>query len=118
MILRLEELEFLLDTVQSFQDCKLERLARLQGDLRGKKRKRIRERQDEKQILRCVCVRVCLRVCMCVRARTCSRTEIVRIVPVMYLCRHMCTYMHHISLSVCACKHVCECVCVCENLCV
>lgn len=66
MILRLEELEFLLDTVQSFQDCKLERLARLQGDLRGKKRKRIRERQDEKQILRCVCA--CMFACVHVRA--------------------------------------------------
>lgn len=40
VILRLEELEFLLDTVQSFQDCELERLAGLQGDLHRKKRER------------------------------------------------------------------------------
>lgn len=39
VILSLEELEFLLDSVQSFQDCELERLARLQGDLhRGENR--------------------------------------------------------------------------------
>lgn len=38
VILSLEELEFLLDTVQSFQDCELERLARLQGDLHGRKK--------------------------------------------------------------------------------
>lgn len=40
VILRLEELEFLLDTVQRFQDCELERLARLQRDLRREWKKR------------------------------------------------------------------------------
>lgn len=38
MILGLEELEFLLDAVQSFQDGELERLAGLQGDLDGRER--------------------------------------------------------------------------------
>lgn len=38
VILGLEELEFLLDAVQSFQDGELERLAGLQGDLDGRER--------------------------------------------------------------------------------
>lgn len=40
VILRLEELEFLLDTVQRFQDCELEGLARLQGDLHRESKER------------------------------------------------------------------------------
>ncbi len=64
VILRLEELEFLLDTVQSFQDCELERLAGLQGDLHRKKRKRRTERKDENiDTEECVCVCVCVCVC-------------------------------------------------------
>lgn len=42
VILRLEELELLLYTVQGLQDCELERLARLQGDLYGTEIKRRR----------------------------------------------------------------------------
>lgn len=56
VILSLEELEFLLDTVQSFQDSELERLARLQGDLEKKKGQR--ERRHEERMLGCTCVKV------------------------------------------------------------
>jgi len=52
VILSLEELELLLDTVQSFQDCELERLARLQGNLHGEKIKIL----DAFQKSRCACV--------------------------------------------------------------
>lgn len=55
VILRLEELEFLLYTVQSLQDCELERLARLQGDLHRKN-----EREDETMIHRFLGVHVCV----------------------------------------------------------
>lgn len=69
MILRLEELEFLLYTVQSLQDCELERLARLQGDLHRKnKREDEEDDEDDTQTLRCagvcVCMLACARVCM------------------------------------------------------
>lgn len=48
MILRLEELEFLLDAVQGLQDCELERLARLQGDLYKTKIKRRKMMKNRK----------------------------------------------------------------------
>lgn len=62
VILRLEELEFLLYTVQRLQDCELERLARLQGDLRRtrKESKRKEKVKRKTKTLGCACVSMCV----------------------------------------------------------